>query len=92
MQTKHPAYLQRLLFLTALIGKQGCTREYMYLYSFYRYEREVWDLYGVWFTDHPDLYAFTDRFSPLLLTPDTSRRRILTDYGIQSTQMKTELC
>lgn len=45
-----------------------------------RFEREAWDLFGIFFKNHPDLYVIHLFGHISELTPDC-RRRIMTDYG-----------
>jgi NADH:ubiquinone oxidoreductase subunit C len=54
-----------------------------------RYEREVWDMYGVFFSGHPDLFV---RFPNGIVNDshDDNRRRILTDYGFEGHPLRKD--
>lgn len=54
------------------------------------YEREVWDMYGVFFSGHPDLYV-TEPFTRVARRSLTERRRrILTDYGFEGHPLRKD--
>ena len=55
----------------------------------YRYEREIWDLYGVFFHDHPDLYVPPSPEAKHM-TNTNPRRRILTDYGFEGHPLRKD--
>ena len=53
-----------------------------------RYEREAWDLFGIFFEDHPDLYVLLS--VSLFLTHIFYSRRILTDYGFEGHPLRKD--
>lgn len=54
----------------------------------FRYEREAWDLFGIFFEDHPDLYVLL--FFSFILTHLLYSRRILTDYGFEGHPLRKD--
>lgn len=54
------------------------------------YEREVWDMYGVFFSGHPDLCVLAFFNCDSAADLDLSSRRILTDYGFEGHPLRKD--
>lgn len=59
------------------------------LTSMSRYEREAWDLFGIFFEGHPDLCVLSQPGEFMSLRPFPSRR-ILTDYGFEGHPLRKD--
>lgn len=92
MRERRTLYPAQWKYSEARIGTLGfhILAEVFIWEFFLRYEREAWDLYGIYFENHPDLYAAIRSLSVTFVDMIAYRRRILTDYGFEGHPLRKD--